>query len=69
MKFFDLRVPFFLPLWRRILTVASSGGWAVFELANGNPGWAAIFGAASAFCAYEFFIVFDPENFKGDKEN
>ncbi|WP_116596904.1 hypothetical protein [Primorskyibacter marinus] len=68
MKFFDLRIPFFLPLWRRVVTVVLTGGWAAFELANGNPGWAVIFGAAGAFCAYEFFIVFDPENFKGDKD-
>lgn len=64
MKFFDLRHPFFLPLWRRIITVVFTGGWALVELSGSNPGWAILFAAITAFAAYEFFIVFDPENYK-----
>ena len=65
---FNLRHPFFLPLWRRGLTVALSAGWALIELSSGSPGWAIMFGAVAAFCAYEFFIVFDPEEYK-EKDN
>ena len=59
-KFFDLRHPFFNPLWRRVLTVAVSGGWAVVELVSGSPGWAIMFGAVAAWCAYEFFVNWEP---------
>lgn len=68
MRLFDLRHPFFLPLWRRAVTVAVAGGWAVFELSVGNTGWAMLFGAAALWCGYEFFVVFDPENYK-DRED
>lgn len=66
MRFFDIRHPVFLPLWRRVLVVGLSGGWALLELTGGNPGWALIFGAAAAYCGWEFFVVFDPENYKDD---
>lgn len=39
-------------------------GWALFELATGNAAWALIFGAFGGLCVYEFFLVFDPENYK-----
>ena len=63
-KFFNLRHPFFLPTWRRAATTIFAGGWALFELSNGSPGWATLFGAIAAYCAYEFFIVFDPANYQ-----
>ncbi|SFR41719.1 hypothetical protein [Litoreibacter janthinus] len=63
MKFLDLRHPFFLPLWRRVITVALVGGWGLFEAVTGNIGWAVVFGGAALWCAYEFFAVFDPENY------
>jgi len=64
MTFFNLRVPFFLPVWRRVLTVAAIGGWTIVELVTASPGWAVLFGAAGLFAAYEFFIIFDPEKYK-----
>ncbi|MBT8409980.1 MAG: hypothetical protein KJN93_10180 [Alphaproteobacteria bacterium] len=67
MKLFDLRHPFFLPLWRRAATVGVSGSWAVFEFITGNAGWAMLFGGAALWCTYEFFIVFDPENYESGK--
>ena len=61
---FNLRVPFFLPFYRRLLTTAILAAWALFELANGNTGWALATGALGAYCAYEFFVIFDPDNYK-----
>ena len=63
---FDLQHPWMRPLWRRFLVTALSFAWAGVELATGNPGWAALFGAAGAWCAYQFFVVWtDPPE---DKE-
>ncbi len=64
MRFFDLRLPFFLPLWRRAATVVVAGGWAVVELATGSPGWAILFGSLAAYCAYQFFVAFNPDDYK-----
>lgn len=58
---FDVQHPFFLPLWRRILTVAACFGWALFELSNGNVFWAILFAAPGAWCAHQFFFAFDEE--------
>ena len=64
MKFFDLRHPFFLPLWRRIAMVGITGLWAVVEFTSGSPGWALLFGAVAAYCIYLFFIAFDPADYQ-----
>ncbi|WP_050522062.1 hypothetical protein [Pseudorhodobacter wandonensis] len=64
MKFLNVYHPFFRPVLPRLVTVGVSAAWAVFELVSGSPGWAAIFGAVAAWCGYQFFIVFDPENYK-----
>jgi len=61
MRMFDLQVPFFTPLWRRILTVAVALGWAGFELVSGSVGWAILFGAAGVYAAHQFFIAWDPK--------
>lgn len=60
MKFFDLQNPLFIPLWRRILVVALAGGWAVVEFLSGNPMWGLVFAAAAGWCAWSFFVIFDP---------
>jgi hypothetical protein len=65
---FDLRHPFFLPLWRRIALTAFCAGWAALELAGGSGFWAVIVGALAAFCVYEFFIVFDAANYAPRKD-
>ncbi len=56
MKFLDRDDAFFAAPWRRWVTVLATGLWAVVELATGNPGWAVLFGAASAYAAWEFFL-------------
>lgn len=62
--FFNVRHPFFLPVWRRVAVVAATALWTLVELGAGNPGWAMLFGAAAAWCGYQFFVVFDPADYK-----
>ncbi len=64
---FSLRHPFMRPLWRRIALTGISAGWALMELSLGNPLWAAVFGVIALYCAIEFFLRFDPENYKDTK--
>ena len=68
MRFFDLRTPFFRPFWSRALVTAVCLGWALFELSTGAVFWAILFGAMGAWCAWEFFVVFDPANYEPDDE-
>lgn len=60
MKFLDVQHPFFRPLWRRVAVVAVCLGWAVFEIVTGSPFFAILFGSVGLYCAYQFFIVFNP---------
>ncbi len=57
---FNFDVPFFKPLWIRILTVGFSIGWGLVELASGEIAFAMMFLAAGAYAAYRLFITFDP---------
>lgn len=62
-KAFDLRHPFFAPIWRRVLVVALTFGWAGVEYWNGSTGWALAFAGAGAWCVYQFFVVWElPED-------
>jgi hypothetical protein len=54
MKILDADHPFFAPVWRRWATVLFAGFWGLMELFLGNPGWAVLFGAASA---YSFYVL------------
>jgi hypothetical protein len=62
MGLFELRHPFFRPLWRRWLVVAICFGWAAFELVTGSPFWAIIFGAFGATAVWQFFLTPWPED-------
>lgn len=55
-QFFDLQVPFFIPLWRRVAVVTIALAWAIFEFANGAPFWGFIFGAMGVFAAWELLL-------------
>lgn len=66
--FFGLRHPFFIPLWRRILTVAVCLAWATFEFWAGNTGWGMLFGGVGAIAAWGFFVDFDPETIRAKAE-
>jgi len=66
MRLIDVQVPFFIPLWRRIAVVVLCLGWAIVEVTGGNTGWAIVFAAMGLFCAYEFFVAFDPKGPEDD---
>lgn len=63
---FDLQVPFFKPLWLRIVVVVVALGWAVFELMSGSIGFAMIFAAMGLFAAWQFFAVWNPKEESDD---
>ena len=65
MSMFELRVPFFVPLWRRILVMVICFGWAVFELMTGAVFWAILFGALGATAAWQFFLSGWPASSEG----
>lgn len=60
-SFFDLRHPFFRPLWRRVLVVAVCLAWGLVEFATGSPFWGVLFVGIGAICAWQFFLAFDPD--------
>jgi len=58
---FDLHHPFFIPLWRRVLTVAVAASWTLIELLSGASGWALLAAAMTAWAIWGLFIAWDPE--------
>ncbi|MGR3271100.1 DUF3329 domain-containing protein [Thalassococcus profundi] len=54
--------PFYAPLWRRIVIVAVAAGWGLFELSQGNSGWALVFGGLGAWAAWAFFLRKTPDD-------
>lgn len=63
---FDVRHPLFRPLWRRVVFVAAILSWTVYEAANANYVWAAVFGAAGLYLLWAFFLVFDPADYEDE---
>lgn len=62
----DVQVPFFIPLWRRVVVAGAILGWAVFELLMGEPLWALLFGAIGIYMAHQFFFAWNPEAAEDD---
>ena len=60
MKFFNLRDPFFNPLWRRVVVFVICIGWAIFEFLGGTPFWGVLFASLGLYCGWVFFIAFVP---------
>jgi hypothetical protein len=58
MRFFDVRSPIFVPLWRRVLVFGLVLAWALLELWRGAPGWALLFGVAALWIGWQFFFDF-----------
>ena len=56
-KLFDLAVPFFLPLWRRVLAVTVPILWSFFEFSTANYFWGLIFMGLGGIAAYKFWIA------------
>jgi hypothetical protein len=65
MKFLDLQIPFYKPLWIRVLLTGLCLGWAGFELYMGSVFWAILFGSVGLYCLHQFFIAFDPKEPEG----
>ena len=66
---FELRVPFFRPLWRRVIVVLLCFGWGMFEFSNNATVWGAGFFAMGALSAYQFFFAWiEPEDDPEDRE-
>lgn len=61
-KFFDLDHPFFRPLWIRAAVVILCLVWAGLEIWGGAIPWAVLFGGLGIYCAYRFFVVFNPRD-------
>ncbi len=62
---FELRLPFFVPLWRRVVVTAICLGWALFELVSGEPFWAILFGAMGVMALWQLFLSGWPESENG----
>ena len=53
--FFDLAIPFFLPMWRRVRAVAVPVLWAAFEFSLGEAVWGVIFAGLGGMAAWKFW--------------
>ncbi|SFB70798.1 hypothetical protein [Tropicimonas isoalkanivorans] len=67
MKLLDRNDPFFAPLWRRVVIVAVTLAWSVFEFVAGSPFWGILVGAIGIYCVYQLFVVFEPRE-PGDSD-
>ena len=56
-KLFDLAVPFFLPVWRRVLAVIVPILWSLVEFNNGHAFWGVSFLALGSIAAWKFWIA------------
>lgn len=57
--FLEIRTAFFRPVIRRIVVAVALAGWTVVEVSNAAWGWAALFGVATLYVAWAFFIAFE----------
>lgn len=57
----DLQIPFFRPVWRRVVLVGICLGWALFELTRGAVFWSAVFVGFGLYAAYQLFVLDWPE--------
>jgi hypothetical protein len=54
--------PFYRPLWRRVVIVASALVWAGFEVMHGASGlWMVLALGVFAFCAWTMLITYPKE--------
>ena len=56
---------FFRPLWRRVAVTILCAVWSAFELSNGETLWGGLAGAAAAYAAWNFFVVWDADKKAG----
>jgi hypothetical protein len=55
-KFFELQIDFFVPLWRRLAVVWVCVIWAMVEFGTGAPFWGIIFSSLSVYAIWQFFL-------------
>ena len=48
--------PWFIPLYRRVITMAICVAWLVFELVGQQPFWLIMAGAVNVYAIWEFFL-------------
>lgn len=65
-RLFDVQVPFFAPMWRRVLAVVGLTLWTGMEVSQGAWIWALVFGVPAIYMAHQFFIAWDPPPPDGD---
>ena len=68
MKGLDVRIPFFLPLWRRVLVAALCVIWAGVEFAYGSWAWAGLMGLIASYLIWVWFLAFEPDKFRGPED-
>jgi len=70
MHLFDLRIPFFLPVWRRLVVVAICLLWASVEFATASPFWGVLFGSVGLYAGWQFFFTGwpGPDDDPGDSQ-
>ena len=54
---FDLAIPFFLPLWRRVAVVGVATLWGFFEFTTGQTFWGVIFVGMGALAVWKFWTA------------
>ncbi len=62
MKLIDMDHPFYRPLWRRVLIVASCAAWTAYEFYNGEEMWGMIFLAITAYAGSWLLLFFKPSD-------
>jgi len=51
---FNLGIPFFLPVWRRVLVVVVAIAWGLLEFANGQFFWGIVFVGMGSIATWKF---------------
>lgn len=67
MRALDVQSPVFRPLWLRAVIVAVCALWTLVEFSNNSGFWVLLFGAATVYLGYQFFVVFDADRLDADK--
>jgi hypothetical protein len=68
-QMWNVKTPFFRPLWRRAVACLACLVWAGVELAYGNQMFGALFLATGAYLVFQFFIKFDPKDYTPPPES
>ncbi|MEM5477871.1 hypothetical protein [Pacificibacter sp. AS14] len=68
-EMWNVKTPFFRPIWRRAVACLTCLAWAGVELVYGNAMFGALFLVAGAYLVYQFFITFNPKDFTPPPES